>query len=170
MTKEMLNIQDYCDYMFPTSKKEVEALGWDYIDIIFFTGDAFVDHPSFYRIAVVPQPNWRDDLRDFRKLGAPRLYFAVNSGAMDSMVNHYTAAKRLRHDDAYTPDGRAGQRPDYAVSVYTKILKELFPRCAGSRIMTIGRTSCCRRFWSGALRTTYAMGWAKGLCWNSREP
>lgn len=126
--------------MFPTSVKEVEALGWDYIDIIFFTGDAFVDHPSFgtacisrylqkfgYRIAVVPQPNWRDDLRDFRKLGAPRLYFAVNSGAMDSMVNHYTAAKRLRHDDAYTPDGRFGQRPDYAVTVYTKILKRLYP-------------------------------------------
>ncbi len=128
------------NYMFPTSKKEVEALGWDYIDIIFFTGDAFVDHPSFgtavisrwlqkfgYRVAVVPQPNWRDDLRDFRKLGAPRLYFAVNSGAMDSMVNHYTAAKRLRHDDAYTPEGKAGARPDYAVTVYTKILKELYP-------------------------------------------
>ncbi len=127
-------------YMFPTSVKEVEALGWDYIDIIFFTGDAFVDHPSFgtacisrylqkygYRIAVVPQPNWRDDLRDFRKLGAPRLYFAVNSGAMDSMVNHYTAAKRLRHEDAYTPDGRFGQRPDYAVTLYTKILKRLYP-------------------------------------------
>ena len=126
--------------MFPTSVKEVEALGWDYIDIIFFTGDAFIDHPSFgtacisrylqkfgYRIAVVPQPNWRDDLRDFRKLGAPRLYFAVNSGAMDSMVNHYTAAKRLRHDDAYTPEGRFGQRPDYAVTVYTKILKRLYP-------------------------------------------
>ncbi len=128
------------NYMFPTSKKEVEALGWDYIDIIFFTGDAFVDHPSFgtavisrwlqkfgYRVAVVPQPNWRDDLRDFRKLGAPRLYFAVNSGAMDSMVNHYTAARRLRHDDAYTPEGKAGARPDYAVTVYTKILKELYP-------------------------------------------
>ena len=126
--------------MFPTSVKEVEALGWDYIDVIFFTGDAFVDHPSFgtacisrylqkfgYRVAVVPQPNWRDDLRDFRKLGAPRLYFAVNSGAMDSMVNHYTAAKRLRHEDAYTPDGRFGQRPDYAVNVYTKILKQLYP-------------------------------------------
>lgn len=126
--------------MFPTSAKEVEKLGWDYIDIIFFTGDAFVDHPSFgtaciarylqkfgYRVAVVPQPNWRDDLRDFKKLGAPRLYFAVNSGAMDSMVNHYTASKRLRHDDAYTPEGRAGQRPDYAVTVYTKILKELYP-------------------------------------------
>ncbi len=128
------------DYMFPTSKKEVEALGWDYIDVILFSGDAFIDHPSFgtaviarwlqkhgYRVAVVPQPNWRDDLRDFRKLGAPRLFFGVNAGAMDSMVNHYTAGKRLRHDDAYTPDGKAGQRPDYAVTVYTKILKRLFP-------------------------------------------
>jgi uncharacterized radical SAM protein YgiQ len=127
-------------YMIPTSAKEVKALGWDYIDVIIFTGDAFVDHPSFgtaviarwlqkygYRVAVVPQPNWRDDLRDFRKLGAPRLYFGVNSGAMDSMVNHYTAAKRLRSDDAYTPEGKAGQRPDYAVTVYTKILKQLWP-------------------------------------------
>lgn len=126
--------------MFPTSVKEVQKLGWDYIDVIFFTGDAFVDHPSFgtaciarylqkfgYRIAIVPQPNWRDDLRDFRKLGAPRLYFAVNSGAMDSMVNHYTAGKRLRHDDAYTPEGRAGARPDRAVTVYTRILKEMWP-------------------------------------------
>ena len=129
-----------CDYMFPTSVKEVQKLGWDYIDIILFTGDAFVDHPSFgtaciarylqkygYRVAVVPQPNWRDDLRDFTKLGAPRLYFGLNSGAMDSMVNHYTAGKRLRHDDAYTPEGKAGQRPDYAVTVYTRILKKLYP-------------------------------------------
>ena len=127
-------------YMIPTSAKEVQALGWDYIDVIILSGDAFVDHPSFgtaviarwlqkwgYRVAVVPQPNWRDDLRDFRKLGAPRLYFGVNAGAMDSMVNHYTASKRLRHDDAYTPDGRAGARPDYAVTVYTQILKELYP-------------------------------------------
>ena len=126
--------------MFPTSIKEVKALGWDYIDVILFTGDAFVDHPSFgtaviarwlqkygYRVAVVPQPNWRDDLRDFRKLGAPRLYFGVNAGAMDSMVNHYTAAKRLRSDDAYTPEGKAGQRPGYAVTVYTKILKQIYP-------------------------------------------
>ena len=131
---------DASSYMFPTSVKEVEALGWDYIDIILFSGDAFIDHPSFgtaviarwlqkwgYRVAVVPQPNWRDDLRDFRKLGRPRLYFGLNSGAMDSMVNHYTASKRLRHDDAYTPDGKAGARPDYAVTVYTKILKELYP-------------------------------------------
>ena len=125
--------------MIPTSVKEVERLGWDYIDVILFTGDAFVDHPSFgtaciarylqkygYRVAVVPQPNWRDDLRDFKKLGAPRLYFGLNSGAMDSMVNHYTAGKRLRHDDAYTPDGKAGQRPDYAVTVYSRILKDLY--------------------------------------------
>ena len=131
---------DINSYMIPTSIKEVKALGWDYIDVILFTGDAFIDHPSFgtaviarwlqkhgYRVAVVPQPNWRDDLRDFRKLGAPRLYFGVNSGAMDSMVNHYTAAKRLRSDDAYTPEGKAGQRPDYAVTVYTKILKEIYP-------------------------------------------
>ena len=127
-------------YMIPTSAKEVKTLGWDYIDVILFTGDAFIDHPSFgtaviarwlqkhgYRVAVVPQPNWRDDLRDFRKLGAPRLYFGVNAGAMDSMVNHYTAAKRLRSDDAYTPEGKDGQRPDYAVTVYTKILKEIYP-------------------------------------------
>ena len=127
-------------YMIPTSAKEVQALGWDYIDVIILSGDAFVDHPSFgtaviarwlqkwgYRVAVVPQPNWRDDLRDFRKLGAPRLYFGVNAGAMDSMVNHYTASKRLRHDDAYTPDGKAGARPDYAVTVYTKILKDIYP-------------------------------------------
>ena len=128
------------NYMIPTSVKEVQRLGWDYIDVILFSGDAFVDHPSFgsaciarylqkfgYRVAVVPQPNWRDDLRDFKKLGRPRLYFGLNSGAMDSMVNHYTAGKRLRHDDAYTPDGKAGQRPDYAVTVYSRILKDLFP-------------------------------------------
>lgn len=134
-------MSESCDaaYMFPTSLKEVEKLGWDMIDIILFSGDAFIDHPSFgtaviarvlqkegYRVAVVPQPNWRDDLRDFRKLGPPRLFFGVNAGAMDSMVNHYTAARRLRSDDAYTPEGRAGMRPDYAVSVYTKILKSLY--------------------------------------------
>ncbi|MFA6770370.1 MAG: YgiQ family radical SAM protein [Bacteroidales bacterium] len=124
----------------PTSKKELDLLGWDYIDIILFTGDAYIDHPSFgtavigrylqslgYRVAIVPQPNWRDDLRDFKKLGAPRLFFGVNSGVMDSMINHYTAAKRLRSNDAYTADGRAGQRPDYAVTVYSKILKKLYP-------------------------------------------
>lgn len=124
----------------PTTAKEVKALGWDYIDIILFTGDAYIDHPSFgaavvgrlfeaegYRVAIVPQPNWRDDLRDFKKLGAPRLFFGVTAGAMDSMVNHYTANKRLRSNDAYTAGGAAGFRPDYAVTTYTRILKRLFP-------------------------------------------
>lgn len=124
----------------PTSKKEMDALGWDKADIILFTGDAYVDHPSFgaavigrilekegYKVAVVPQPNWRDDLRDFKKLGTPRLFFAVTSGSMDSMVNHYTANKRLRSNDAYTPNGKSGYRPDYAVKTYSKILKQLFP-------------------------------------------
>lgn len=124
----------------PVTKKEIDALGWDAPDIIIFTGDAYVDHPAFgtavigrvlehagYKVAIVPQPNWRDDLRDFRKLGRPKLFFAVNAGAMDSMVNHYTASKRIRSNDAYTPDGRAGARPDYAVTVYSNILKKLFP-------------------------------------------
>lgn len=124
----------------PTTLKEVRALGWDYLDVILFTGDAYVDHPAFgaavvgrlleaegYRVAIVPQPNWRDDLRDFTKLGVPRLFFGVSGGAMDSMVNHYTANLRLRHDDAYTPAGKAGFRPDRAVAVYTRILKRLFP-------------------------------------------
>lgn len=127
-------------YMIPTSAKEIQKLGWEYVDIIIFSGDAYIDHPSFgtaviarvlqskgYRVAVVPQPNWQDDLRDFKKLGRPRLFFGVTAGAMDSMVNHYTAAKRLRSDDAYTPDGKAGRRPDYAVTVYSKILKKLYP-------------------------------------------
>ncbi len=124
----------------PTTKEEIERLGWDCPDIIIFSGDAYVDHPSFgaavigrtlqaagYRVAIVPQPNWRDDLRDFKKLGKPRLFFGVSAGAMDSMVNHYTAARRLRHDDAYTAGGRHGMRPDYPTVVYSKILKELYP-------------------------------------------
>lgn len=124
----------------PTSIKEIRDRGWEYIDVILFTGDAYVDHPSFgvavigrllenqgYRVAIVPQPNWQDDLRDFRKLGAPRLFFGVSAGAMDSMVNHYTATRRLRSDDAYTPGGRAGARPDYPTLVYTRILKQLYP-------------------------------------------
>ncbi len=126
--------------LLPTSKKEMVALGWDEPDVILFSGDAYVDHPSFgiaalgrvlesmgLRVGIVPQPNWRDDLRDFKKLGKPRLFFGVSAGAMDSMVNHYTANRRLRSDDAYTPGGRAGQRPDYPTLVYTQILKRLFP-------------------------------------------
>ena len=172
-------------YMIPTSIKEVKALGWDYIDVILFTGDAFIDHPSFgtaviarwlqkhgYRVAVVPQPNWRDDLRDFRKLGAPRLYFGVNSGAMDSMVNHYTAAKRLRSDDAYTPDGRAGQRPDYAVTVYTKILKEIYPDIP---VVIGGIEASLRRvthydYWQDALKPSILVdSGADWLCYGMGE-
>ena len=134
-------MQEYkIEEWLPTSRKEMEMRQWEYVDIVFFTGDAYIDHPSFgaavlgrvleaegYRVAIVPQPNWRDDLRDFRKMGRPRLFFAVTAGAMDSMVNHYTANKRLRSDDAYTPGGRHGMRPDYPTIVYTKILKELYP-------------------------------------------
>ena len=124
----------------PTTRKEMEHLGWDQADVILFSGDAYIDHPSMgtavigrvleshgYKVAIVPQPNWRDDLRDFKKLGRPRLFFGVSAGAMDSMVNHYTAARRKRSDDAYTPDSRAGARPDYPTIVYCDILKRLFP-------------------------------------------
>ena len=127
-------------HFLPITLDEVKRLGWDTVDIVLVTGDAYVDHPSFgtavigrtleaagYRVAIIPQPNWRDDLRDFRKFGQPRLFFGVNSGVMDSMVNHYTAARRLRHDDAYTPGGAFGFRPDRATYVYTRILKQLYP-------------------------------------------
>ena len=124
----------------PTTKDEIKELGWDQPDVILFSSDAYVDHPSFgaavigrtlqslgLKVAIVPQPNWRDDLRDFKKLGRPRLFFGVSAGAMDSMVNHYTANRRLRHDDAYTPGGKHGMRPDYPTIVYSKILKEIYP-------------------------------------------
>ncbi|MGM0621224.1 MAG: YgiQ family radical SAM protein [Bacteroidota bacterium] len=124
----------------PTSLKEMKKLGWEQPDVILFSGDAYIDHPSFgaavigrvleaegLKVAIVPQPNWQDDLRDFKKLGTPRLFFAVTAGNMDSMVNHYTANKRKRSDDAYTPGGRTGQRPDYATITYSNILKKLYP-------------------------------------------
>lgn len=124
----------------PTTKKEVEIRGWSELDVILFSGDAYIDHPAFgaavigrmleaegLKVAIVPQPNWRDDLRDFKKLGKPRLFFGVTGGAMDSMINHYTANKRLRSDDAYTPDGKSGMRPDRASVVYCNVLKDLFP-------------------------------------------
>ncbi len=151
----------------PTTVKEVRERGWEQLDVILFTGDAYVDHPSFgaavvgrlleaegYRVAIVPQPNWRDDLRDFTKLGAPRLFFGVTAGAMDSMVNHYTANIRLRHDDAYTPGGKAGFRPDRAVEVYTRILKRLYPH---TPVVIGGIEASLRRlthydYWSDALR------------------
>ena len=124
----------------PLTKKEVEKRGWDQLDVILISGDAYVDHPSFgtavigrimesagFKVGIVAQPNWQDDLRDFKKLGTPKYFFGVTAGCMDSMVNHYTANKRLRSNDSYTPGGEAGFRPDYATTVYTNILKELFP-------------------------------------------
>lgn len=124
----------------PTTKKELELRQWDEVDVILFSGDAYVDHPSFgaavigrileaegLRIAIVPQPNWRDDLRDFKKMGRPRLFFGISAGCMDSMVNKYTANKRLRSEDAYTPDGRHDLRPENTTIVYSQILKELYP-------------------------------------------
>lgn len=124
----------------PTTKKELQLRGWNEVDVILFSGDAYIDHPAFgaavigrvlehagYKVAIVPQPDWRGDHRDFTKLGRPRLFFAVTSGSMDSMVNHYTAAKRLRSDDAYTPEGKAGMRPDYCTITYCNILKQLYP-------------------------------------------
>lgn len=128
------------DDFLPTTVKDAARRGWEQPDVVLFTGDAYVDHPSFgtavigrllehagYKVVIVSQPSWTDDLRDFRKFGRPKLFFGVSAGAMDSMVNHYTAARRLRSDDAYTAGGKAGMRPDYAVTKYTKILKELFP-------------------------------------------
>lgn len=124
----------------PTSVKEMKTRDWEEVDVVLFSGDAYVDHPSFgaavigrtleahgLKVAIVPQPNWQDDLRDFRKFGRPRLFFGISAGAMDSMVNHYTANRRRRSDDAYTPGGRHGARPDYPTIVYSKILRELYP-------------------------------------------
>ena len=124
----------------PTTKKELELRGWDEVDVVLFSGDAYVDHPSFgaavigrviesegWRVAIVPQPDWRGDHRDFTKMGRPRRFFAISAGCMDSMVNHYTANKRLRSNDAYTPDGKAGMRPDRATITYAKIIKQLYP-------------------------------------------
>jgi uncharacterized radical SAM protein YgiQ len=147
--------------------EEVRKRGWDELDIIIVSGDAYVDHPAFgaavigrilekqgYRIAILPQPNWRDDLRDFRKLGKPRLFFGVTSGAMDSMVNHYTAQKRLRHDDAYTAGGVYGFRPDYATTVYARILKQIYP---STPVVLGGIEASLRRithydYWSDTLK------------------
>jgi len=163
MSNKKFNITDW----LPVTKKETDLRGWDELDVILFSGDAYVDHPSFgsaviariiesqgLRIAIVPQPNWRDDLRDFKKFGIPKLFFAVTSGCMDSMVNHYTAGGRLRSDDAYTPGGKGGFRPDYAVSVYSNILKKLFPDVP---VVAGGVEASLRRFthydyWSDSLK------------------
>lgn len=154
---------------FPTTVKELKSFEWDCADIILFSGDAYVDHPSFgtaviarvldyagYRVAIVPQPNWRDDLRDFKKLGKPRLFFGVSAGNMDSMLNHYTANKRLRSEDAYTPGGKTGQRPDYATNVYSNILKSIYPEVP---VVIGGIEASMRRFahydfWNNKLMTS----------------
>ena len=151
----------------PITKKEVEYRGWNELDVVIISGDAYVDHPSFggaviariiesegFKVAIIPQPDWRGDLRDFKRFGKPRLFFGVTSGCMDSMVNHYTAGKRRRSDDAYTPDGQAGARPDYATAVYTKCLKELFP---DTPVVIGGVEASLRRvthydYWSDKLR------------------
>ena len=122
----------------PTTKKEIELRGWEQADIILFSADAYVDHPAFgaavigrtlehegYRVAIVPQPDWHGDWRDFKKLGAPRLFFGIAPGCMDSMVNKYTANKRLRSEDAYSPDGRHDMRPEYPTIVYSQIHRQL---------------------------------------------
>ena len=140
----------------PTTKKELTLRNWDYVDVILISGDAYIDHPSFgvsimgrlieyegFRVAIIPQPNWRDDLRDFTKLGKPRLFFGISSGSMDSMVNHYTAAKRLRSTDAYTPANISGFRPDYATVTYSKIVRKLYP---DSLIILGGIEASLRRF------------------------
>lgn len=124
----------------PTTRKEMELRGWEEADVILFSADAYVDHPSFgaavigrtleaagYRVAIVPQPDWHGDYRDFKKLGRPRLFFGIAPGCMDSMVNKYTANRRLRSEDAYSPDGRHDMRPEYPTIVYSKILRQLYP-------------------------------------------
>ncbi|MCR4828839.1 MAG: YgiQ family radical SAM protein [Bacteroidales bacterium] len=154
-------------HFLPITLEEVKRLGWETVDIVIVSGDAYIDHPSFgtavigrtleaagYRVAIIAQPNWRDDLRDFRKYGAPRLFFGVTSGVMDSMVNHYTAARRLRHDDAYTPGGVAGFRPDYATYVYTQTLKKIYPE---TPVIIGGIEASMRRlahydYWSDTLK------------------
>lgn len=158
---------NYKQQWLPITKKETDRLGWDYVDVVLFSGDAYIDHPSMgcavigrvleahgYRVAIVPQPNWQDDLRDFKKFGKPRLFFGVSAGAMDSMVNHYTAARRRRSDDAYTPNGRHGARPDYPTIVYTKILKSLYP---DTPVIVGGIEASLRRlshydYWADALK------------------
>jgi uncharacterized radical SAM protein YgiQ len=151
----------------PTTRDEVAARGWDELDVILISGDAYVDHPAFgtaavgrmleaegLKVAIVAQPNWRDDLRDFKKLGAPRLFFGVTAGCMDSMVNRYTAARKLRREDAYTPGGAHGFRPDYATTVYGNILKDLYPDVP---VMIGGIEASLRRvthfdYWSDTLK------------------
>ncbi len=165
---DVINERPITDWM-PLTKKEIEKRGWDELDIILVSGDAYVDHPSFgtavigrimedegFRVGIIAQPNWQDDLRDFKKLGKPKYFFGVTAGCMDSMVNHYTANKRLRSTDAYTPGGAAGFRPDYPTVVYSKILKDLFPDVP---VMIGGIEASLRRvthydYWQDTLKTS----------------
>ena len=151
----------------PTTRKEAQMRGWEELDVVIFSGDAYVDHPSFgaavigrlleaegLRVAIVPQPNWQDDLRDFKKMGRPRLFFGISAGCMDSMVNKYTAAKRFRSEDAYSPDGKHSMRPEYATIVYSNILKEIYP---DAPVVIGGIEASMRRFthydyWQDSLR------------------
>ena len=151
----------------PTTRKEAELRGWNEMDVVLFSGDAYVDHPSFgtavigrlleaegLRVAIVPQPNWQDDLRDFKKMGRPRLFFGISAGCMDSMVNKYTAAKRFRSEDAYSPNGKHSMRPEYATTVYANAIKKLFP---DSAVVIGGIEASMRRFthydyWQDALK------------------
>ena len=160
-----MNLLDW----LPITKKETDLRGWNEVDIVIITGDAYVDHPAFgaavigrvleshgYKVALIPQPNWRDDLRDFKKFGKPRLFFGISAGAMDSMVNHYTANKRLRSNDAYTPGGEAGFRPDYATITYSNILKKIYP---DTPVIIGGIEASLRRvthydYWADELRPT----------------
>lgn len=164
-----MNTQSDINKWLPITRKEVLQRGWDELDVIIVSGDAYVDHASYgaavigriieaegFRVAIVPQPNWRDDLRDFKKMGKPRLFFGVTSGNMDSMINHYTAGKRRRSTDGYTPGGEAGYRPDYATTVYSKILKELYP---DTPVVLGGIEASLRRvthydYWSDQLKPT----------------
>lgn len=151
----------------PTTRKEAQMRGWEELDVVIFSGDAYVDHPSFgaavigrlleaegLRVAIVPQPNWQDDLRDFKKMGRPRLFFGISAGCMDSMVNKYTAAKRFRSEDAYSPDGKHSMRPEYATIVYSNILKSIYPDVP---VIIGGIEASMRRFthydyWQDSLR------------------
>lgn len=181
---ENTNLPTMLTDFLPTTKKECELRGWTQLDVILFSGDAYVDHPSFgvavigrtleaagYKVAIVPQPDWHGDYRDFKKLGKPRLFFGISPGCMDSMVNKYTANKRLRSEDAYSPDGRHDCRPEYPTIVYTRILKELYPDVpvilggieASLRRLTHydyweNRLRKCILFESGADLITYGMG------------
>jgi len=133
------NLRPLSDWL-PITLKEAKKKGWEELDVVLISGDAYVDHPAFgtavvgriiesegFKIGIIPQPNWKDDLHEFKKFGKPKYFFGITSGCMDTMVNHYTASKRKRSTDAYTPGGEAGFRPDYAVSTYSKILKKLYP-------------------------------------------